>query len=261
MESLRDRWRAGDTTLGLWASAPSTVTAEALGRTGADYVCIDAQHGLVDYPAAVSMIPAIVLGGSIPLARVPWFEPGIIGKMLDAGVSGVIVPMVNTRAEAEAAVAACHYPPLGARSYGPGGVLPRNPDYFATSADQVTVIVMVETVEALGNVDEIVSVPGVDAVYVGPSDLSISLGLGPGNHDESPEFVSALETIVAACERHGVVPGMHSTGALTGRRMEMGFRMITVTSDLLAMRIGITAEFERARSADSGPADSSGAMY
>jgi len=259
MDSLRDLWRAGETTLGLWASAPSSLAAEALARSGVEYVCCDNQHGLIDYSSTVPMIQGILVGGSNPIARVPWNEPGIIGKMLDAGAQGVIVPMVNSQAEAEAAVAACRYPPHGARSYGPAGVGPREPGYFGSSADQVAAIVMVETAEAVGNVDAIVKTPGVDAVYVGPADLSISLGLPPGNNDDAPAFVEALETIVAACNNAGVVPGIHSAGSLTPRRLEMGFKMVTVSADLVAMGIGVRAELAKARSVDGS--HESGAMY
>ena len=259
MDTLRDLWRAGETTLGLWASDPSSVAAESLGRAGAQYVCCDNQHGLVDYQATVSMIQGILLGGTCPIARVPWNEPGIIGKMLDAGAYGIIVPMVNTREEAEAAVAACRYPPLGARSFGPAAVGQRGRGYYSSSAEQIAAIPMVETVEAVSNVDAIVSVPGVDAVYVGPADLSISLGLPPGNNDDAPEFVEALETIVAACQNAGVVPGIHSSGALTPRRLEMGFRMITVTTDLVAMRQGVAAELELARG--GAGTDGDGSIY
>ena len=252
MESLRDQWAAGKTTLGLWASIPNPSTAEQLGRAGLDYVCIDNQHGLVDYQASVGMYPAIAYGGTTPIARVPWNEPGIIGKHLDAGAQGIIVPMVNTAEEAQAAVSACQYPPIGARSFGPAGVAPRYDNYYANSADQIAVIPMVETIEALGNVDAIVNTPGVDAVYVGPADLSISLGLPPGNNDDVPEFVEALETIVAACNNAGVVCGIHSSGSLTPRRIEMGFRMITVTADGVALGVGLRAEIAKARSTGEG---------
>lgn len=254
MQSLREMWAAGHDTLGLWAMLPSPSSAELLGRAGLDYVCIDSQHGLVDYQPSVGMYPAIAYGGSIPIARVPWNEPGIIGKHLDAGAQGIIIPMVNTPEQAKAAVDACHFPPLGSRSHGPTGVAARYENYVPNAIDKIAVVPMVETVEALVNVDAIVATPGVDAVYVGPSDLSISLGFGPGNHDDKPEFVQALETIVTACKNAGVVPGIHSNGTLTPIRLEMGFRMITVTADVVALRSGINAEIARAQgNSESGP--------
>jgi len=119
---------------------------------------------------------------------------------------------------------------------------------------------MIETVEALSNLDEILAVPGVDAIYVGPADLSLSLGLPPGNNDDASSFTEALETIVAACRRHGVVAGIHSSGALTPRRLEQGFRMITVTADAVAMRIGLVGELDAARRAP-GDSTTGGALY
>lgn len=247
MNSLRDLWRAGETTLGLWAGIPDSMVAESLARSGVAYVCCDNQHGLIDYQTSVSMIQGIILGGSNPIARAPWNEPGIIGKLLDAGAQGVIVPMVNSAEEAQAAVAACRYPPHGARSWGPAGAAPRLADYFNASRDQVATIVMVETAQALDNLDAIVNTPGVDAVYVGPADLSISLGLPPGNNDDAPAFTEALETIVAACKNAGVVAGIHSSGSLTPRRLEQGFTMITVSADNVAISVGVRAELARAR--------------
>jgi len=258
--TLRSQWGAGKTTLGLWASSPCSITAETLARAGADYVCIDLQHGLVDYQASVNMIQGILLGGSIPVARVPWNEPGIIGKMLDAGAQGIIVPMVNTVAECEAAVRAARYPPEGGRSFGPSSAAPRvDGSYFDAAREQVAIIPMIETAEALGNIDAILAVPGVDAIYVGPADLSISLGLAPGNNDGAPEFDAALDRIVAACSEAGVVPGIHSSGSLTPRRLATGFRMVTVTADLVALRLGVAAELAKARSAESD--GESGALY
>lgn len=252
MKSLRDLWRDGETTLGLWAGIPSSMVTESLARAGVAYVCCDNQHGLIDYQASVAMFQGVIVGGSNPIARAPWNEPGIIGKLLDAGAQGVIVPMVNSAEEARAAVAACRYPPHGARSWGPAGVAPRIADYYAASPDQVATIVMVETVAALNDVDAIVETPGVDAVYVGPADLSLSLGLPPGNNDDSPEFTEALETIVAACKNAGVVAGIHSTGSLTPRRLEQGFTMVTVSADNVAMAVGVRTELAKARGEGGG---------
>ena len=256
MSSLRDLWRDGEATLGAWLSIPSPVSAEAVARVGFDYVCIDTQHGAVEYSDAVPMIQAIVLGGSRPIVRVPWNEPGIIGKMLDAGAEGVVVPMVNTVAEAEAVVRACRYAPDGARSFGPALAAARvEGDYVAWARRHVAVIPMIETTTAISHLDDILAVEGIDAVYVGPADLSLTLGLPPGNNDDAPSFVEALETVVAACDRAGVVAGIHSTGPLTPRRLGAGFRMVTVTSDGVALRLGTVGELERARGGAVGESD------
>jgi 4-hydroxy-2-oxoheptanedioate aldolase len=259
MTSLRAQWAAGGETLGLWLSVPSFVSAEIAGRQPFDYVCVDTQHGVIDYQQSAVMIQAIELSGGVPIVRVPWNEPGIIGKSLDAGAYGVIVPMVNTREQAEAVVRAARYAPTGSRSWGPVMASLRHADNRSWADEHIAVIPMIETVEALSNLDDILSVPGIDAIYVGPADLSVSLGLAPGNNDGTAAFDEALATIVAGCLRHGVVPGIHSTGSLTPKRREQGFRMITVTSDALAMRAGFTSELSAARGEGAGPG--SGAMY
>jgi 4-hydroxy-2-oxoheptanedioate aldolase len=258
--SLRQRWAEGAETLGAWLSTANSVIADLAGRSGFDFVCIDTQHGAIEYSGAVPMIQGIELGGGIPIARVPWNEPGIIGKMLDAGCHGVIVPMVNDRHQAEAVVRACRYAPAGTRSWGPTVVQMRHPGYQQWADETVAVIPMIETTEALRHLDDIVSTPGVDAVYVGPADLSVSLGLPPGNNDGDPLFEDALAAIVAACERSGVVAGIHATGALAARRREQGFRMITVANDVLAVRAGLAAELALARG-EHGDSSRSTAMY
>lgn len=240
--SLRERWAAGDETLGFWLSVPTSISAEIAARQPVDYVCVDTQHGVNDYMTMVGMLQAIELAGNTPLARVPWNEPGIIGKTLDAGAYGVIVPMVNTREQAEALVQAARYAPDGSRSWGPLVASLRHPDNRGWAAEHVAVIPMIETAEALENLDDILSVQGVDAIYVGPADLSLSLGLAPQPDHDSPIFNDALAAIVAGCRRHGVVPGIHATGALTQRRRDQGFRMITVTGDALALRAGFASE-------------------
>jgi len=259
MTSLREKWAAGDETLGLWLSTPGSVGAEIAARQPVDFVCVDMQHGVNDYPSASIMIQAIDLVGNNPIVRVPWNEPGIIGKSLDAGAQGVIVPMVNTREQAEAVVRSMRYAPEGSRSWGPMMVGMRHADNRAWAAENIAVIPMIETAEAVGNLDEILSVPGIDAVYVGPADLSLSLGSSPFYSEDDPVFTDALDTIVAACTRHGVVPGIHATGPLTPRRRQQGFRMITVTGDALALRSGYGSELAAARQTEAAKAD--GSLY
>jgi 4-hydroxy-2-oxoheptanedioate aldolase len=245
--TLREQWAAGEPTFGAWLTVASTLTAEATARAGFDYVCIDNQHGGVDYEVTARMIQAVLLGGARPIVRVPWNEPGIVGKMLDAGAEGIVVPMVNTAEEAAAVVRAVRYPPLGARSFGPVFAGLRAPGYHVEANARVAAVPMIETADALARLDDILSVDGIDAIYVGPADLSLSLGLPPANNDDSAVFTDALEAIVAACRRHGVVPGIHATGALADRRREQGFVMITVASDVLAMRMALGAELAQAR--------------
>jgi 4-hydroxy-2-oxoheptanedioate aldolase len=259
MQTLREQWNSGATTFGVWLTIPSTVSAEVAARCNYDYVCLDTQHGAIDYQSSVAMTQAIVLGGGHPIARVPWNEPGIIGKTLDAGIEGVIVPMVNTVAQAEAVVHSSRYPPLGSRSYGPVMAGFRRPDHHGWAPEGIAVIPMIETVEAMTNLDAILAVPGIDAIYVGPADLSSSLGLKPQNNDGEKLFDDALVTISAACKRAGVIPGIHTTAPLVARRVEQGYRMITVTSDMLAMRAQLNADLAVARGA--APTSASSSMY
>jgi 4-hydroxy-2-oxoheptanedioate aldolase len=257
--TLREHWAEGMTTIGSWLSIPSTLSAEVAGGAGFHYTCLDLQHGAIGYQEAVSMTQAILLGGGHPIARVPWNEPGIIGQVLDAGIEGVIVPMVNSAAEAQSAVRSARYLPMGARSYGPVMAGLRRPNYFEWAATGIAVIPMIETVEALRNIDEILQVPGIDAIYVGPADLSISLGLKPANNDGEAPFDEALAAIVSACSKYGIVPGIHTTTQFVAKRLEQGFRMVTVSSDAVALRTQLAAELAIAKGAL--PAAVSGSVY
>ncbi len=264
MKTIRRQFEDGDRTIGGWLMIPATLSAEAMARAGFDYVCVDTQHGNIDYQMAVEMIRAIDHGGCCPLVRVPWNEPGIIGKMLDGGAHGVIIPMVNSVSEAVAAVQACRYAPLGSRSSGPTVVRHRHDDYHAWANDNVACIPMIETRQAVDSIDEILAVEGIDAVYIGPADLSLTLGLPPANNDGTPAFDEAYARVVEACDRAGVVAGCHATGALVPRRFEQGFGMVTATADLLAMGMGAASELALARN-DSGDgqlaAPTSGGLY
>jgi 4-hydroxy-2-oxoheptanedioate aldolase len=233
--TVKQQWRERRITYGGWLSLPDAHAAETMAQVGFDWLCIDMQHGVIDYRDAVGMLRAVGSTPTIPSVRVPWNEPGIIGKVLDGGAYGIIIPMVNTRAEAEAAVAACRYAPAGRRSYGPNRVTYyAGSDYFAHADEQVACIPMIETAAAIGNIDEILSVPGIDAIYVGPADLSITLGLNP-RMDNEGAFAEASSSIVAACRRHNIVAGIHASAALAPRHAQNGYQMITIASDVGGM--------------------------
>ncbi|MEZ5226489.1 MAG: aldolase/citrate lyase family protein [Acidimicrobiales bacterium] len=237
--AVKNRWNAGEEALGLWLGAADPRTAEMLGSLPYHYINVDLQHGLNDYDTMLATFQALRWSNAMPFVRVPWNEPGVIGRVLDAGAMGVIIPMVNSVAEAADAVAFCRYPPAGRRSFGPiraGSALGGR--YYQESNGQVAVIPMIETVEALEAIDDILAVDGIDAVYVGPSDLALSLGLGPGNDHPEPVFVEAIDRILAACERHGVIAGIHSQPDVVDLRRSQGFKMITVTSDTAALMDG-----------------------
>lgn len=232
---LKDAFTSGDPALGAWITTSSSISAEIASSAGYEYVCLDMQHGLMDYSDTVPMLQALTTGTATPLVRVPENQPSHIGKALDAGAMGIIIPMINTVAQCEAAVAACRYAPDGSRSYGPSRVIGvEGADYFQHANRDISCIPMIETVEAISNLDAILAVPGVDAIYVGPADLAISQGFAPGTNE--PEFLETLDSIVTACHRHGVVPGIHATPTTAHDRLDRGFRMVTVTADLVALR-------------------------
>ncbi|MCP5026819.1 MAG: 2,4-dihydroxyhept-2-ene-1,7-dioic acid aldolase [Actinomycetia bacterium] len=254
---LKDLWAEGGAAHGGWLSVPSTATAEAMGRVGFDYLCIDMQHGLSDYQVAVTMLQALDTSPTPTICRVPWNEPGIIGRMLDAGAMAVIIPMVNSVDEAVQATRACRYAPDGSRSWGPIRAGALHPGYSPASANAgVACIPMIESRQAVESIDDILQVPGIDAIYVGPADLSVSLGLPPAS-DNDGEFAEAIDTILAGCDRHGVVPGIHTTPGLAPKRRDQGFRMMTVTADAGALAAGAQLHLQQGR----GDGGEDGSMY
>lgn len=227
------RWRNGEQTIGGWLSLANTHTAELLANAGFDWLCVDLQHGLLDYGDLRHMLPAISTTATVPIVRVHRNDAGDIGKVLDAGAMGVIVPMVNTREQAEAAVAACRYAPQGNRSFGPVRAgLYGGKGYAEEANDEIASIVMIETQEALDNVDEIVSTPGLGGVYIGPADLAISLGLPLASIAADERHLAAVTRIQDACRAHGVPIGIHTIGlADAQRRLAAGFHFVTLGSD------------------------------
>lgn len=226
-------WREGRTTIGGWLQLANAHSAETLAHLGFDWLCIDLQHGLVDYADLTYLLPAISTGNTIPIVRVPWNEPYEIMKALDAGAYGVIVPMVNNRAEAERAIQACRYPPEGLRSFGPIRAAQYGGAGYAQEANrQIACIAMIETREALDNLEDIVTTPGLDGVYIGPSDLGLALGLRPVGDFDEPTHVEAVEAIFTACRNHDVAVGIHTSSmTYTRRYVERGFQFVTLGSD------------------------------
>jgi len=248
--TLKARWKAGETTLGAWCMIPGALTAEALSGAGFDWVLIDMQHGCMDYDMALSMIRAVDLGAAEPIVRVPWNDPGIIGRALDAGALGVVIPMIQSAADARRAVDACLYPPAGSRSFGPVRVSLRDgPGYFAKANDRVAVIPMIETAQALAEVEEIAATPGVDALFVGPFDLSIALGLPPGDNDGNPVFDAAIARIAAAAKTAGVATAVLSNSRVAPLRIQQGFQMVCVMTDINLLGAAARAELDIVRRA------------
>lgn len=237
---IRQAWKAGGAVVNGWLAIPSGFAAETMAHQGWDSLTIDMQHGVIDYADAVAMLTAISTTATVPVVRVPWNEPGILMKMLDAGAYGLICPMVNTREDAEKLVAATHYPPLGNRSMGPvRASLYGGADYQKAANETIVVFAMIETRQALANLDAILSVKGLDAVYIGPADLSLALGCNPAFDDVDKPVAEAIETILAKATEHGVMAGIHNgTPESALKRIAKGFRFVTIGSDARLMAAG-----------------------
>ena len=237
---LLDKCRGNQAVVNGWLSIPSSFSAEAMAHQGWDSLTVDLQHGISEYQSAVTMFQAISTTNTVPLARVPWLEEGIIMRMLDAGAYGIICPMVNKAADAERFVQACYYPPTGQRSFGPiRALLYSGPDYPGQANDHILPIAMIETKEALENLEEILKVEGLRMVYIGPSDLSNSLGCTPTFDQEEKPVVEAIDFILAKALEHKVIPGIHNgTPEYALRMIEKGFRFVTVSSDARLMAAG-----------------------
>ncbi len=246
---LPKKFNSDNTAFGCWLKVPSSVSAEIAALSGFDYVCIDMQHGFSDRNDLIPMLQAIQPHSPRAIVRVPSNEPSVIGWALDAGATGVIVPLVNSAEEAEKAVRACFYPSKGNRSMGPTRAERVFGEKYAQGVkDSIQCLPMIETLDALNNLESILSVDGVDSIYVGPSDLSVNLGLPKGNNDGNPKFDEALERIVNSCEEYNVVPGIHANSSLVETRQEQGFRVLTVVEDDGAMSAGFREVFNQIRS-------------
>lgn len=237
---LRTLWREGKAAVNGWLTVPSSFSAEIMAHQGWDALTIDLQHGVIDYPSMLTMLQAMSTTPTVPVVRVPWLEPGIIMKTLDAGAYGVICPMVNTREDAQRLVAYTHYAPRGTRSYGPvRALLYSGPDYPQHANDTIVAFAMIETAQALDNLDLILSVEGLDAVYVGPSDLALALGCKPDFDNPAPPVAQAIDHILQRAQAHGVVAGVHNgTPAAARLRAAKGFGFVTVGSDARLLAAG-----------------------
>ncbi|WP_299450231.1 aldolase/citrate lyase family protein [uncultured Pigmentiphaga sp.] len=254
--TLRKTMAEKQTVFGGWCALPSAFGAELLAAEGLDYVCVDQQHGLIDYADITPMFMAIERAGSIPVTRVPALNDWLIAKALDAGAQAVIVPMCETPEQAAAAVAACRYPPTGIRSYGPiRSALVRRARDTATLGDDPMCFVMIESRRGLANLEAIVSTPGLDGIYVGPADLALGLGLEPDLDKPEKEHADAVAAILETCRRHGRVAGIQCSGGASGRKYaDQGFGFITVAKDSAILQAGARQELARARGDAANPA-------
>jgi 4-hydroxy-2-oxoheptanedioate aldolase len=249
---LKTLWAEGQPTLNGWLSIGNPFTAEIMAAQGYDSICIDVQHGALDYGDVLPMFQAMRASGAVLLARVPWLEPGIVMKMLDAGAYGVVCPMVNTAEQAAEFVSYLRYPPLGQRSFGPTRAnFSAGANYAAEANGEILSFAMVETAEAMSNLDAIAATPGLDGICVGPADLSFSLSQGrltPAFDREEPEMIAALQQIVAACKKHGIRAALHcGTAEYAARAIAWGFDMTTVSGDSRLLAGAAQASVQRFR--------------
>ncbi|MEM7115486.1 MAG: aldolase/citrate lyase family protein [Chloroflexota bacterium] len=254
--NVRKIWAAGGAVLNGWLTLPDAFASEMMAHQGFDSCTVDMQHGPIGYQTAVSMLQAVSTTDVTPMVRVPWNEPGIIGKMLDAGAYGIICPMVNTRAEAEAFVGACRYPPHGYRSHGPNrAMFYAGSDYPKESNNTVITMAMIETKQAVDNLEDILTVPHLDAIYVGPADLSRSLGIGPAVKFHDDPLASAIDTIITAAKKHGIYAGSHCGSPADALHLfGLGFQFATVSADrayMAARAAEVVAEVKKSKLAEA----------
>jgi 4-hydroxy-2-oxoheptanedioate aldolase len=261
---VRRRLQAGEPSIGTWLSLPSPEAAEYVSRLGFDWLTVDAEHNPIDIRTLAQMFAAMAASGTAPMVRIPWNSGENFKRVLDAGAWGVVVPMVKTREEAERAVEAARYYPEGDRSVG-GGRAPISFDttgehYLRNANNEILVVLQIEHIRGVENADAILSVPGVDACFIGPNDLAASMGLGLGVPLESddPALNEAIYAIRDACLRNGVAPGIHTSGAAgVNQRIAEGFQFCALASELKYMLSGLKddinqLDWKRAQMAELG---------
>jgi 4-hydroxy-2-oxoheptanedioate aldolase len=234
--SVRAKLKQGHPSIGTWLTLPDPLAARMMARVGFDWLTVELEHTPTNLETAATIFAILSASGSVPLARVPWNTGENIKRVLDTGAWGIVVPMINSRAEAEAAVAAARYAPRGNRSIG-GQLHAVNFDtdpatYYARANDEILVVLMAEHVKAIEAADEILSVPGIDVVFIGPNDLHHSLGKPPSFESDDPAFTDALAHVLKMARKHGVAPGIHvADTAAAKRRLAEGFQFIAVASE------------------------------
>lgn len=250
---LAAHFAAGGTAVNGWCAIPSPVTAEIMGRAGFDLMTVDLQHGLIDYQTALTLLQVLQGLPAPVMVRVPWNEPGIVMKCLDAGFSGLICPMINSADDARRLVQSARYAPLGGRSFGPTRAnLVHGPAYARGANAAVPVFAMIETREALQNLDEILAVDGLDGVYVGPSDLGLSLGHEPTLEPKAPEVLDAISAIVTRARAAGRLAGVHTgSPAMIRSMLAQGFHFASLLTDVRLFVNALATQIAETRQTDA----------
>jgi 4-hydroxy-2-oxoheptanedioate aldolase len=235
--ALKKKIADGVQAVGGWVAIPNAFATEVYAAQGWDSVTIDMQHGASDINDVVPLLQAI--GNDVtPIVRVPWNDPAHIMRVLDAGAMGIICPMINTKAEAEALVRSSRYPPLGERSFGPFRASQYGADYWQHANEEILVFAMIETRQAVSNLADILSVKGINGVYVGPSDLSLSMGKPPTLDPSDKIVLEAMDVIVKTTRKWGHIAGVHTDGAATARkRFAEGYQMCTILNDVRLLAV------------------------
>jgi 4-hydroxy-2-oxoheptanedioate aldolase len=249
---IKALWSDGKPVLNGWLSIGNAFTAEILAEQGYDSITIDLQHGVIDDHAAVGMLQAMRASDVTPLVRVPWLDPAAIMRALDAGAYGVICPMINNRAEAAELVSYVRYPPAGTRSLGPTRAnFSAGSNYAAEADDNILCFAMIETQEAYRNVDEIVSTPGLDGVYIGPADLTLGLTgkrYPVGFDREELEMVEAIQGILAKAHQAGIRAALHcGSSTYAAKAVGWGFDLVTLPNDVRLLAGAASASVADAR--------------
>lgn len=233
---VKEKLKKGEPSIGTWLTMPSVTSAGLMAQTGFDWFTIELEHTPVTFETAAANFAIIAASGKIPLARIPWNTGENIKRVLDIGAYGIVVPMVNTKEEAEAAVAGARYAPLGQRSIG-GQLHAANFEtdastYYAKANDEILIVVMLEHIHAVENAEKILQVPGIDAFFIGPNDLHNSMGLPPVFESSQKPFVEAVDHLLALGQKYGVPAGIHVIDAPTAkRRIDQGFQFVAVASE------------------------------
>ena len=252
---LKELFKKGKPIINSWLAIPSSFSAEVMANQGWDSITIDMQHGLIDYSNAVNMLQSISTTSTTPLARVNWNEPGQIMKILDAGCYGVICPMVSNRKEAENFVQACQYPPKGYRSFGPiRASIYGGEDYAKHADNEILKLAMIETKEALEKLDEILDTPNLDGIYIGPADLSLSVGEEPGfDKPKDSKAFSEISRVLEAAKKRNLIAGIHNgTSEYAQKMIEKGFNLVTVGSDSRYIASGAKSDLEKLKGIKKG---------
>ncbi len=247
---IKNAWAEGKAVVNGWLAIPSGFSAEVMAQCGFDSVTVDLQHGVQDYMSMVQCFQAMQGHPILPMVRVPWLEPGIVGKVLDAGAYGVICPMINSAVEAEALVSYCMYPSQGARSNGPirAAMYGEATNYQKTANDEIIIMAMIETKQAVESLDAILDVKGLTGVYIGPSDLGFSYGMIPILDREEPNILAIYQQILDGCKKRGLYAGIHcGTPAYAAKAIKMGFRLVTISNDSGIMAVAAKAAVKHVR--------------